>query len=115
MASAWAALVNGQPFFMGDTSAYVRGPDFAVVYLFGNKFATSWTQERTLQGAQHPPQHAIAGSPAEDVTLNSPYDKAVLAGRSIFYGALLYIGHLTSHFWLSIFAQAAVFLYLSYT
>lgn len=115
MASAWAALVNGQPFFMGDTSAYVRGPDFAVVYLFGNKFATSWTQERTLQGAEHPPQHATAEAPAEDVTLNSPYDKAVLAGRSIYYGALLYIGHLTSHFWLSVFAQAIIFLYLCYT
>jgi KaiC/GvpD/RAD55 family RecA-like ATPase len=38
-ASVWAALVNGQPYFMADTSAYVREPDFAVVYLFGDKFA----------------------------------------------------------------------------
>jgi len=112
--SAWAALVNGQPFFMADTSAYIRGPDFAVVYFFGNKFATSWTQDRTLQlnGTTH---LSGAESTNRDVLLNSPFDKAVLAGRSLFYGALLYAGHLADHFWLSIFVQAAIFLYLGHT
>ena len=54
VASVWAALVNGQPFFMDDTSAYVRGPDFAVVYLLGDKFASSWTQDRTLHKDSSP-------------------------------------------------------------
>jgi hypothetical protein len=115
MASAWVALVNGQPLFMADTSAYVRGPDFAVVYLFGNKFATTWTQDRTLQGSEAPALTANTGSPVHSGSLDSPFDKAVLAGRSIYYGALLYISHLTSDMWLSVFAQAAIFLYLSYT
>ena len=115
LASAWVALINGQPLFMADTSAYVRGPDFAIVYFFGPKFATSWTQKRTLQAIESPANQFRAGSPAGEVRLNSPFDKAVLAGRSSYYGALLYIGHLTSYFWLSVFAQAAIFLYLSYT
>lgn len=115
MASGWVALVNGQPLFMADTTAYVRGPDFVVVYLFGDKFATTWTQERTLLEAKHPSLGATAQSPAQDVSLNSPFDKSVLAGRSVFYGALLYIGHLTSYFWLCVFAQAAIFLYLANT
>ena len=115
MASAWVALANGQPLFMADTSAYVRGPDFAAVYLFGDKVATSWTQERTLHRAEHSSQHVNSESPDKDMSLNAPFDKAVLSGRSIFYGALLYIGHLTSQLWLSVFAQAAIFLYLSYT
>ena len=48
VASAWASLINGMPFFLDDTSAYVRGPDFAIVHFLGNRFATAWTQERTL-------------------------------------------------------------------
>ena len=48
--SIWVALVNGQPLFHPDSSAYVRGPDFAVVYFLGDKFATAWTQKRTLEG-----------------------------------------------------------------
>ena len=38
-----------------------------------------------------------------------------MAGRSIYYGALLYLGHISSDFWLVVFTQAAVFLYLSHT
>src|SRR5262245_43028007 len=109
MASAWPALVNGHPFFFPDTSNYVRCPDFTVVYFLGKKFATSWTQERTLQGVEHPSRDKIAGSD-RNVGLNSPFDKAVLAGRSIYYGALLYVGHITSHFWLTVFVQALIFL-----
>jgi hypothetical protein len=112
MASASAALINSHPFFYPDTSNYVRDPDFAVVYFLGKRFATSWTQERTLQGAEHPTRDAIAD---RNIPLNSPFDKAVLAGRSIYYGALLYLGHVTSYFWLTVFAQALVFLYLSHT
>ena len=115
MASAWVALVNGQPLFLADTTAYVRAPDFAVVYSLGSKFATSWTQERTLQKLEHPADNAITRSSVDTTSLDSPYDKSVLAGRSIYYGALLYIGHLTGHLWLSVFAQAAIFLYLAYT
>ena len=112
-ASVWAALVNGQPYFMADTSAYVREPDFAVVYLFGDKFATTWTQERTLERNKDGPTAAGAKQPAY-IPLNSPFDKAVLGGRSIYYGALLYAGYVTSYFWLSILLQGLIFIYLSY-
>ena len=113
IASAGVALANGVPIFMADTTAYVRGPDFAVVYFLGPKYATSWTQAQTLHGISSPHTTA-AKSTSHDTRLNAPFDKAVLAGRSIYYGALLYISHLTSHLWLAIFVQAAIFLYLSY-
>ena len=111
------ALVNGQPLFNVDTTAYVRGADFAVVYFLGPKFATAWTQERTLQGVEPPPQqHEVHGvKSGGEVSLNSPFDKSVMAGRSIYYGALLYLGYISSDFWLVVFTQAAIFLYLSYT
>ena len=116
MGSAWVALINGQPLFMANSTAYVRGPDFAIVYFFGPKFASSWTQERTLQGLkEHQAREQIAAPTSDEVRLNSPFDKAVMAGRSIYYGALLYLSHITSYLWLAVFAQAAIFLYLSYT
>jgi len=116
LASTWVALVNGQPLFNIDTTAYVRGADFAVAYFLGPKFATSWTQERTLQGVEQRQQHEVHGvKNGGEVSLNSPFDKSVMAGRSIYYGALLYLGHISGHFWLVVFTQAAVFLYLSHT
>ena len=98
---------------MADTSAYVREPDFAVVYLFGDKFATTWTQERTLERNKQGPTTAGSKPPAY-IPLNSPFDKTVLGGRSIYYGALLYAGYVTSYFWLSILLQGLIFIYLSY-
>ena len=116
MASVWVALINGQPLFMTDLTAYVRGPDFAVVYEFGSKFATTWTQKRTIEGVQNPERKDESESPSTaGPRLNSPFDKAIMAGRSIFYGSLLYLGHLTSHLWLSILLQGLIFIYLSYT
>lgn len=116
LTSAWVALVNGQPLFNIDTTAYVRGVDFAVVYFLGPKFATSWTQERTLQGLEQEQPHNVRGEKrGGEINLNSPFDKTVMAGRSIYYGALLYLGYISSDFWLVVFAQAAIFLYLSHT
>ena len=98
---------------MDDTSAYVRGPDFAIVHFLGNRFATAWTQERTLSKGKA----SSDANPSDTihVPLNSPYEKAVLAGRSIYYGAFLYLGYVSSQFWLCVFAQAAIFLYLCHT
>ena len=116
VAGAWIALVNGQPLFHVDSTAYVRGPDFAVVYFLGSKFATSWTQVRTLQGLEEREHHVKNDvSDSSEVGLNSPFDKAIISGRSIYYGALLYLSHVSSHLWLAVFAQAAIFVYLSYT
>ena len=42
-------VVNGQPFFYPDTSNYVRAPDAAVVWLFGERFATSWTSADVIK------------------------------------------------------------------
>ena len=83
------ALINGQPFFMPDTSAYTRGPDFAVVYFLGPRFASAWTQGRTLHGGAAAEARTRSEAPAF-LPLNSPFDKAILKGRSIYYGAFLY-------------------------
>ena len=117
LASAWVALVNGQPVFMAsDSTNYVRSVDFAVVYFLGEKYATAWTQDRTIRGIERASHKPVKNdSNATAIPLNAPFDKAVLSGRSIYYGALLYLGQVSGHFWLSVFIQGAIFLYLSYT
>ena len=85
----WPALYNHQPFFFPDTTAYVRGADAAVVKLTGMQ--SVWTQK--------------TGSDAGDGVVP---DKAVLAGRSIYYGALVYLGDRGGGEWLAIIIQAGV-------
>ena len=85
----WPAFYNGQPFFFPDTTAYVRGADAAAQRLTG--VATVWTK----QAVDHPSVSSIA-------------DKTVLAGRSIYYGGLLYLGERVANEWLAVAFQALI-------
>ena len=102
----WAALVNGQPFFTPDTQAYVRGPDVAVVKLLGARFASPWA-------AQEPPGAHVAAAKPGQAAQHSYDDKEVMAGRSIYYGALAYLGQLTGGFWLTVFVQGLAVAWLA--
>ena len=105
VAMMWAALVNGQPFFTPDTQAYVRGPDVAVVKLLGARFASPWAR-------QEPPGAHVAAK-AGPKAAHSYDDNEVLAGRSIYYGALAYLGQLTGGFWLTVFVQGLAVAWLA--
>lgn len=97
----WAAVVNGGPFFHPDTQSYIRGPDVAVMKLLGPQFASPW--------ATHDPGRAAPAAPGAKAVRpggHSYDDGQVLAGRSIYYGALAWLGEITSGFWLTIFVQA---------
>jgi len=85
----WPAFYNHQPFFFPDTTAYVRGADAAVAKLTGVQ--SVWTQQFDSDSA--------------DGTVP---DKAVLAGRSVYYGALVYLGDRGGGGWLSVVIQAAL-------
>src|SRR5882762_2498727 len=97
----WPAIYNGQPLFSPDTSAYIRGFDAGVVWLSGR--TTVWT---TWASKLRAPQEAADDSTAEQVkSFQSP--AFILAGRSVSYGALLYLGELLGGLWASIAIQAA--------
>lgn len=104
----WPALTNGQPFFFGDTTAYVRGADLAISNVLGKRFATEWANDN---------RRAIPIQ-ASEIALQEPSPEAnsaqrvVLAGRSIVYGALLYLGALTGGMWFPIIVQSVVSVYL---
>jgi len=104
----WPALTNGQPFFYPDTTAYVRGADLAISRALGSRFATAWAKDqRRTMGIQTtaPPSEPPAAQPRTA-------QRVVLAGRSIIYGALLYLGAVTGGMWLSIIVQSFVAAYL---
>jgi len=106
-ALGWVALVNGQPVFHPDTIGYVRGPDVAVMKLAGPRFATQWAlfdPGAVGQRVAAPQAHAHAAS---------YNDTEVMAGRSIYYGVLTYLGALAGGFWLTVLVQGLAVAWLT--
>ena len=104
----WPALTNGQPFFFADSTAYVRGADLAMSKLFGSRFATSWAKDQRREIAME-----ASGTRSELAAPGQkPAQRTLLAGRSIIYGALLYLGALTGGMWFPIIVQSLVMVYL---
>ena len=104
----WPALSNGQPFFYADTPAYVRGADLAISRVLGNRFTTAWAKgPRSVTEPLAASQTAQSSASEPKATR-----RIVLAGRSIIYGALLYIGEVFGGMWFSILAQSLIATYL---
>jgi len=97
----WPAFVNGQPFIFSDTTNYVRGMDAAAYRLTGIR--SGWTDEFVTRyaylGADLVPRRPRASTGVLPVTL---------AGRSIYYGALLYLSQAVYGFWLAALVQAVL-------
>ncbi len=100
-ACIWPAVYNGQPFFFTDTLTYLAGADSAIVKLTGYSNTSSWSSRLKPAGAE---------VTSEDSAPNPNKDSFVAAGRSVYYGALLYLGDAIDHLWPSIILQAAAVL-----
>lgn len=101
VAALWPALVNGGPFFMADTPSYVRAAASGFYKLLGIK--TAWAEEylRVYAGSAAP-----AGAEASPAVSGPAVQIPVtLSGRSIFYGAFVYLSDLAGSLWLVIVAQ----------
>lgn len=110
LALAWPAFVNGQPFYFPDSTAYVRAADSAAYIFSGERITTEWTEHyrRSLD-----PEDKV-GDADHHVSAhgNDLATESVMAGRSPYFGALLWISYLISHFWLFVVAQAAIVYWL---
>lgn len=110
----WPALINGQPFFFSDTSSYVRAGDQAARMVIGHDTQTLWT----LPSAPPPPPPAASVAPGAAPAAippargNDPASGYIMAGRSPYFGMLLWLGWVASRFWLFVAAQAAVAYFL---
>jgi len=87
-ALVWPAIYNGEPLYFFDTTAYIRGADAGLQRVTG--VSTPWSL------AEEPDSSSLVGGDKQTVIL----------GRSVYYGALLYLGGLIGGFWLTIIAQA---------
>jgi hypothetical protein len=92
-----AAVLNGQPFLYPDTPAYVRRAELSVGKVLGEDRIKPWIGKPS---AAEGPAGSSGGAHAGN-------DRSVsLAGRSVYYGALLYAAHAAGSLWLAVAAQA---------
>ncbi len=102
LALLWPAAMNGQPFLFHDTTAYIRGAAFPAEKFGGLK--TVWSEAAAAPAAAQKAPSVIAKS------ASSVEDKTVFAGRSIYYGSLLFWGFVVGGMWLPVLLQAAIVL-----
>lgn len=105
-ALAWPAFLNGQPFYFPDTTAYTRAADSAAYIFSGHRISTEWT-ERYRRSLDPGGRVADAGRHVSP-NVNDLGTESVMAGRSPYFGALLWLSYVLTRFWLFVLAQAAV-------
>ena len=96
----WPAFYNGQPIFYDDTSSYIRAFDAGLVWLTG--YTGAWTT-----WASFGPNHSLQWSVLPTIeSLQSP--SFIIAGRSVLYGAFLYLGDLLGGLWATTLLQSGI-------
>lgn len=112
------AACNGLPLMYPDTPTYLRGAEAGLAQLLGPGRLPSWLGEPPAASAVPRPTTASAGpqggeapalppkSPGRAAGLSAPQEGVVLAGRSIYYGALLEASQLAGSLWWAVAFQA---------
>ncbi|GAA0467192.1 hypothetical protein GCM10009096_04920 [Parasphingorhabdus litoris] len=107
IALLWPSLINGEPFYMTDTPSYIRAADAGVYKLTG--LESPWTNEFHDRYSASPKETASTAVGSQATLTDSKDDAPVaLAGRSIFYGAFLYLAQIFGNFWLAAVLQSLV-------
>lgn len=108
LALAAPAFVNGQPFYFPDSTAYTRAADSAAYIFSGHRISTEWTDryrhaldEGGKIGQERAQSHVSSN-------VNDLGTDSIMAGRSPYFGAILWLSYVLSHFWLFVVAQAAI-------
>ena len=105
----WPTFINGQPFYMPDTTSYVRTADAGIYKITGMQ--SEWTDEyeKRFSSAEKTRQKNDANYPQlNHLQYGQTRSTApvALSGRSVYYGFFLYAGQLGGNFWLVAFIQA---------
>lgn len=80
---SWPMLLNRQPFLLSDTTNYIRGADAAADRLFGT--STDWSNRFV---AEYVKTNVVKRMDNDTKQIERPI---TLAGRSIYYGAFIYV------------------------
>ena len=106
LALAWPAFLNGQPFYFPDTTAYTRAADSAAYIFSGQRISTEWTDR--YRRSLDPDSKVRDGGRHVSPNVNDLGTESVMAGRSPYFGALLWLSYVFSRFWLFVLAQAVI-------
>lgn len=108
----WPAIWNKTPFFFPDTYGYYLRAEKSVAVLSRlHRFPASATDGKGIalsdksDGGQDLPKPGLGDSAAIPPTVHF-----LVTGRSVYYGALLYLGQLSGFFWLTVLIQASALL-----
>lgn len=100
----WPAFINGGPFWFPDTSTYIRGADAALYTVTGQ--ASEWSNMidmvRLPNAASELDTEFSFPPPSAEV------NKIVLSGRSIFYGAIIFLPMHVFGPWAAAFVQSLI-------
>jgi hypothetical protein len=91
------SFINGYALLYNDSRQYVHGPALVLKFATGIDLTRGWPEREVIQQGGD-----SATDSASQIPLNRPYS----ANRSIYYGALAFLGYQLSNFWLTIFIQA---------
>jgi hypothetical protein len=107
----WPPLLNGQPFLMQDTTAYIRGADAAYYQLTGEQ--SDWTTtflDRFGDAEERADFTAPSAAPQTNgestESLRASNAPVVLTGRSIYYGIILRLSWALGSLWWAAIFQA---------
>ncbi len=123
---ALPAWWNGQPLFYPDTPTYLRGAEMGAARLAGPGRLPPWVVPGSAAAPPTRPTAPLPGTPSASLLgqppdtaapaagpeapaargLTSVADKVVLAGRSVYYGAMLYASHLAGGLGWAVAVQA---------
>lgn len=105
IALMWTGLVNGQPFFFPDSTNYIRIADSAAFIASKHRISTVWT-DRYRDAVEAP--GPAAGAPAAPPRANDLGSGTIMAGRSPYLGAWLWLSYVVGDFWPFVLVNAGV-------
>jgi hypothetical protein len=103
---AWPSFVNKGPFFIADTTAYLRGADAAFSSIL--RYESVWSDKREIyasyrKNGEGKAQSELVNSRPVGARIHPP-----LIGRSIYYGAFIYFPALLFGEHVAVIVQAAL-------
>ena len=99
LAALWPGLINGGPFYHPDTPTYLRSAAAGSHEVTG--LSTSWTDEYLRHYAGGKTEARPSGT-----LRTQPKVPVTLKGRSIYYGAFLYLSYLLGSLWIAVAVQS---------
>ncbi len=100
----WPAVVNGGPFWFPDTSTYIRSADAALYTITGQE--TAWSDK--ISTVMEPATKLRPDSATNPSRVVGHAEKIVLTGRSIYYGAVVFLPMQLIGPWGAVLVQALI-------